>query len=116
MSYFLMSEVELFDQLLISTGLVKRVEIFAMQVLYQRLFETHSVVGLMDKSRYALQPGSTSSPATTLPSNQLIVVWPDLTHQHGLKDADRPDRVDERRQPLFTKLVPRLVRIRADPS
>lgn len=104
------------DQLLIRASFVQRVEVFTVQILYQRFFQTHRVVGLVNERRYRLESCTPRRTEATFSCDQLVFVRPDLSHQDWLKDANRLDRVDKRGQALLPKLVTRLERVRADAS
>ena len=111
-----MGEVELLDQLLVRAGLVQRVEVLTVQVLDQRLFQAHGVVGLVNERRYRLKSCSPGGAEATFAGDQLVLFRPDLSHQNRLKNTNRLDRVDESGQTLLTELVTGLERVRADPG
>jgi hypothetical protein len=107
-------QAELFDQLLICTGLVERVEILPVQIFHEGLFEAHGIVGLVHKGRNRLKSGTSRSPASTLTGDELELLRADLPHKNGLENADRFNRINESGQPLFPELVAWLERVRPD--
>ena len=109
-----MRQVELLDQLLVGAGFVERVEVLPVQVLHESLFEAHGVVGLVHEGRDRLQPSPPRGPEATFARDQFELVRTDLTHEHGLEDADGLDGVDEGGEALLAELVARLERVRPD--
>jgi hypothetical protein len=111
-----MGEIELLDQLLVSTGLIERVQVLAVQVLDEGLFETHGIISLMDECRDRLESCASRSAVAALAGNEFELFRPDLSHEHRLEDADGLDRVHKGGQALLAELVAGLEWVRPDPG
>ena len=100
-----MGEAEVFDELLIGGRLLQGVEVLAVEVLDQCLFQGPGVVGHPNQGWNGLQARPACRPPPTLARDELEVPLAELSHQHGLEDADLPDAGGQRSQALFVEVL-----------
>jgi hypothetical protein len=85
---------ELIDELLIGRRLLQRVEVFAVEVLDQRLLETRDIAGVgLHEYRNGLQTGTTGSTPAPLPCDELVALLfsVDFPNQHRLEQSHLAD-------------------------
>ena len=100
-----MRQTKLFDQALQALGLFKRIQIFALNIFYQRHGGCSLVRHLAHKHRHLIQPREPSSTKTPLTSNDFVFARigaaNQLAHQNRLHDALRLDALGQLVQRAF---------------
>jgi hypothetical protein len=93
--YLVMGKTEVLDQLLIGGRFIERVQVLALQVLDERLFQAGDVLDLTDEGGDRRETGTASCSVAAFSGDDLVLAGSDLPHENRLENADDLDRVDE---------------------
>jgi hypothetical protein len=93
--HLVVSEIEVFDELLVRCRFIERVQILALQVLDERLLQAGDVIDLSDDGGDRRETGTAGSPVAALSSDDLVLARAELPNQNRLENTDRLDRIDE---------------------
>jgi hypothetical protein len=113
-SKLLMSKTEVLDELLIRGGLLKGIEVLAVQILDQSLLNAQDVADGSHQGRNRLQTGSPGGSPPAFTCDQLVAVVSQGTDKNRLEDTQLADGRSERSHWLLVELRPRLVWVRSD--
>ena len=103
---------EVIEKLLVSRGLLERVELLPVQVLQQRVAEHVVVLRAADDRRDVREPGLLARPPAPFAHDDLEVPRHDRPDDYGLEQADDPNRLGEFFQRLGVEYLAGLTRVR----
>jgi hypothetical protein len=112
--HFVVGQLEVFDELLIGSGLVERVQILSLQVFDERLLEAGDIIDRADDRGDRREAGSPGRSVATFASDDLVLAGRELPDEYRLENTDRLDRVDQSSKGLLVELLPRLKGVRLD--
>ena len=104
---------EVFDQLLVRGGFFQGVQVLAMEVLHQRLFQQCLIVSGADHHRNRPQTRPLGGAEAPFARDQLVPVV-ERPHQNRLQHPQLLDRIRQPLEGLFVERTPGLVRVRSD--
>jgi hypothetical protein len=107
------SQVEIFDQLLVASGLLEGVQVLAVQVFYKCPFETRNVIRNLHYSGDCLQAGTARRTTPSFAGDQFEPVV-DRPNEYRLNNTDTLDRIDKGRQRFLIEIGARLMLVRLD--
>src|SRR5215472_9749977 len=110
-----MRSVEVIQQLLISSCLLKWIELLPVQVLHQRVTEQIIIGGVPDDGRDDVDTGHLARAPPALAHDQLVSAALGLAHDNRLEQADGLDRGCQFGERVLIEHLPRLARVGHDP-
>src|SRR5215471_1706134 len=105
---------EVVEQLLVSGGLLQRVELFPVQVLHESLTEQLVIRSAAHNGGDVLQASKLTGTPAALTHDQLEVARHDFPHHDRLEQADLTYRGRQLRHRILVEVLPWLPRVRGD--
>ena len=113
--HLLVSQSEVFDQLLVGGGFLQRRQVLTVKVLHQRPLDGAHVVGGVDDGRDHCQTCAAGSSPPSFTGDQLVRAFlPRPSNQHWLKHADLANRRRQFSERLLVEMNAWLMRIGHD--
>jgi hypothetical protein len=101
---------------LVRRSFFESIEVFAVEVLDQRLFEGTRILDGSDESGNGLEPHSLRRPPATLASDDLKLAALKGTNEDGLQQAEFSNRGAQGDESLLVEIGARLTLVRANPA
>ncbi len=112
---FFVRTPEVVQELLVRSGLFKRIQLAAVQVLQKRITKQIHVLGGTDDRRNEIKPSLAAGTPTPFTHNKLIgmigIAFGGRTNHNGLQDADLTDRVHQLGHVFFIEDAARLLAV-----